>query len=259
MPLPPPFDARLVATRMLTPHVRELTFERADGQPMAFEPGQWVSVSLPRLPPLPPASDVEGANRGDGGPGKRSYSIASAPDGSPRFEMAITRVAGGRASSWLHALEPGVVLPFVGPHGFFTRTAADTAPALFVGTGTGFTPLRSMLRAAIAARNETPVSLLFGTRHEEDILYAEELQAIARENAFVRYEVTLSRPPSYWTRRQGYVQTHVRALWEELAARTGQAPHTYVCGLTRMVGSVRDLLRKEMGLGRELVHTERYD
>ena len=55
------------------------------------------------------------------------------------------------------------------------------------------------------------------------------------------------------------MQTHVCALWEELAARTGRAPHTYVCGLTRMVGSVRDLLRKEMGLGRELVHTERYD
>ncbi|HSY25389.1 MAG TPA: FAD-dependent oxidoreductase [Polyangiaceae bacterium] len=256
MPLPPPFDARLVATRMLTPHVRELTFERTDGHPMAFEPGQWVSVTLPRPPQ---ASEVEGASAGDIVPGKRSYSIASAPDGSPRFEVAVTRVAGGRGSAWLHALEPGIVLPFLGPHGFFTRTAAETNPAFFVGTGTGFTPLRSMLRAAIAAGNQTPVWLLFGTRREEDILYAEELRAIVREHPFVRYDVTLSQPPSSWTGRQGYVQTHVRALWEELAARTGRAPHTYVCGLTRMVGSVRDLLRKEMGLGRELVHTERYD
>jgi len=33
----------------------------------------------------------------------------------------------------------------------------------------------------------------------------------------------------------------------------------YVCGLERMVGSVRELLRKEMGLPRQQVHSERYD
>jgi CDP-4-dehydro-6-deoxyglucose reductase len=247
MPLPPPFDARLVATRTLTPHVRELTFERTDGSPMAFEPGQWVSLALP----LASASDAL--------PAKRSYSIASAPDGSPRFEIAVTRVASGRASTWLHAIEPGIVLPFLGPHGFFTRRPLDAAPSLFVGTGTGVTPLRSMLRAAIAAGSQTPMWLVFGTRHEEDILYEGELRAIANEHPFVRYEVTLSQPHSSWTGRHGYVQAHVRALWEELAARAGQAPHAYVCGLTRMVSSVRDLLRKEMSLARELVHTERYD
>ena len=34
MPLPPPFDARLVSARRLTPSVRELTFERLDAQPL---------------------------------------------------------------------------------------------------------------------------------------------------------------------------------------------------------------------------------
>ena len=37
------------------------------------------------------------------------------------------------------------------------------------------------------------------------------------------------------------------------------APHVYVCGLERMGGAVRDLLRKEMGLPRQQVHSERYD
>jgi len=32
-----------------------------------------------------------------------------------------------------------------------------------------------------------------------------------------------------------------------------------VCGLTKMVSSVRELLRKDMSLPRERVHTERYD
>jgi CDP-4-dehydro-6-deoxyglucose reductase len=253
MPLPPQFQARLVAARALTPHVRELTFERTGATPMIFEPGQWVSTSLPLAASALPSALNEA------GDAKRSYSIASPPDGSPRFEIAVTRVPGGRGSTWLHELPPGAELPFIGPHGFFTRPAANASPALMIATGTGVTPLRSMMQAALATGNRAPMWLLFGTRHEEDILYAEELRAAARAHSSIRFEVTLSQPPESWAGRRGYVQTHVRALWEELKLHAGEAPHVYVCGLSRMVGSVRDLLRKEMGLAREYVHAERYD
>ena len=245
MPLPPPFDARLVATRMLTPHVRELTFERADGQPMAFEPGQWVNALLPLAV-------------GDAPETKRSYSIASAPDGSPRFEIAVTRVQGGAGSTWLHAMTEGTVLRFSGPQGFFTRPLASP-PSLFVATGTGVTPLRSMLRASLSAGALAPTWVLLGVRHAEDMLYAPEFRALAERHRFVRFEPTLSQPPNDWIGRTGYVQAHVRALWNELAAASDVEPHAYVCGLQRMVGSVRDLLRKDMGIARERVHSERYD
>ena len=47
MPLPPPFEARVVGGRALSPGVREIGFERTDGQPMLFEPGQWLNLILP--------------------------------------------------------------------------------------------------------------------------------------------------------------------------------------------------------------------
>jgi CDP-4-dehydro-6-deoxyglucose reductase len=246
MPLPPPFDARLVRCRRLTPGVRELVFERLDGQPMRFEPGQWVNALLPIA-----RTQVEDV--------KRSYSIASPPDGSSRFELAVTRVPGGPGSTWLHEAEPGVVLPFVGPQGFFTRPAAGGPPSLMIATGTGITPMRSMVRAAVAAGSRAPMWILLGVRHEEDILYRDELQALSREHPFVRFETTLSRPRASWTGRRGWVQAHVRELWDALAAASDAPPHAYVCGLERMVGSVRDLLRKDMGLPRQQVHSERYD
>jgi CDP-4-dehydro-6-deoxyglucose reductase len=245
MALPPRFEARLVRTRALTSHVRELTFERVDAAPMTFEPGQWVSTALP--------IDVAG-----GPEAKRSYSIASAPDGSPCFEIAVTRVEGGRGSNWLHRMQTGSLLSLMGPHGFFTRPLAAPSPSLLIATGTGVTPLRSMMRAAIAAGSRAPMWLLFGARREEDVLYDVEFRAAARDHAFVRFETTLSQPRGPWPGRRGYVQTHVRELWAELA-QGGEKPHAYVCGLQRMVGSVRDLLRKELALGREQVHTERYD
>lgn len=244
MPLPPPFDARLVSARVLAPGVRELTFERADGAPCVFEAGQWVSLVLP----LPE------------GEARRAYSVASRPDGTPRFSLAVTRVDGGAGSTYLHTLEPGASVRTIGPQGFFTRQRPEGAPvqpALFVGTGTGVTPLRSMITDALVKGDRSPMFLLFGVRKEEDRLYADELEALSAEHANFRYAYTLSRPSDAWQGLRGYVQTHAEALWRELEPHG--APHLYVCGLERMVSAVRDLLRKQMGVDRKQVHSERYD
>jgi CDP-4-dehydro-6-deoxyglucose reductase len=246
MTLPQTFDARLVRARLLSANVRELAFDRLDGQPMMFEPGQWLNVLLP-----PAFGDVDGL--------KRSYSIASSPDGTPRFEIAITRVRGGPASTWLHGVEPGAVLPFVGPQGFFTRPAVGGPPALMIATGTGVTPMRSMMKASVSAGSPSPMWLLLGVRNENDILYRDEFGSLAREHPRIRFEPCLSQPGAAWQERRGYVQAHVRELWDQLVASSGALPHAYVCGLERMVGSVREMLRREMGLAREQVHAERYD
>jgi CDP-4-dehydro-6-deoxyglucose reductase len=243
MPVPPTFDARIVRAGPLSPSVRGIVLERVDGAPFVFEAGQWVNLVLPL-----PSGEV-----------RRAYSIASPPDGSPRFEIAVTRVQSGPGSTYLHALEPGVVLPTVGPQGFFTRPLENAPPALFVGTGTGVAPLRSMLRTAIARGHTAPVCILFGVRSQEDILYRDELDRIAPEHSGVAIEVTLSRPDDSWKGRRGYVQLHVRELYERLASGSSVPPHVFVCGLERMVGAVREILRKEMGLPRTSVHSERYD
>jgi CDP-4-dehydro-6-deoxyglucose reductase, E3 len=239
---PTAFAARLASARMLTSSVRELTFERDDGAPLAFEAGQWVSLDLP----------VDDALR-------RSYSIASAPDGSPRFEIAVTKVDGGRGSTYLHMIEPGTKVTASGPQGFFTRPSTKTGPSLFVGTGTGVTPLRSMLKDAVAKGDTRPLWLVLGVRTEADLLYRAEFDALAAKNANVRVFYTLSRGADDWTGLRGYVQTHTRALFTELVDLGQGAPHAYICGLERMVTGVREVLRKEMLVPREQVHSERYD
>jgi ferredoxin-NADP reductase len=241
MPVPPTFEARLVAARMLSPSVRELTFEREDGEPFVFQPGQWVNVFLP-------FDDL-----------KRSYSIASAPSSAPRFDLAVTHVRGGPVSSRLHELELGTRLRFVGPQGFFTRAPDSPHPSLMIATGTGITPMRSMITSALAAASTAPMWLLFGVRHEHDILYRDELEAMARKHRNIRLEITLSQPGDAWSGRRGWVQAHVRELWDAMTAFGSGEPHAYVCGLERMIASVRELLRKQMAIARQQVHAERYD
>ena len=239
---PTTFEAKLIRARALTPSVRELVFERADGEPFRHEPGQWVNLMLPLgEQPL-----------------KRAYSIASAPRSDGRFELAITRVEGGVGSNYLHAIEPGQSLLAVGPHGVFTRPV-DGPPSLFVATGTGIAPLRSMIHAAVEAGSGAPLWVLLGVREQEDLLYRDELEALALRHSNVRFIPTLSRANEAWPGRRGYVQTHVGSLYGELCAASEGEPHVFVCGLDRMVTAVKSLLRGDLNASRKHVHVERFD
>ena len=241
--VPETFEIELLLSERLAPSVKRLVFARADGRPLVFDAGQWLNLVLP----LP------------GGEIRRAYSIASRPDGTPQFEFAVTEVTGGPGSSYLASLAPGAKLRAIGPQGFFTRPPLDPAPALMVATGTGVTPLFSMMQTAVAAGSVTPMWLLLGVRRTADLLYRAELEALAASSPSIRLFFTLSQGEPEWTGRRGYVQTHITELWASLQKLERGEPHLYVCGLERMVSAVRQLVRKEMGVPRERVHSERYD
>jgi ferredoxin-NADP reductase len=225
--------------------VRHLTFERVDGRPFDFAAGQWVQLILP-------LTDEKGRSL------RRSYSIASAPMGGPRFELAVTKVDGGPGSTWLHALDVGAAVDVKGPAGTFTRPLDPAAPSLFIATGTGVAPFRGMIHDALAKGHTEPLWLLFGVRTPEEYLFRDELEALAAKHPCLRLEPSLSRPPPSWSGRTGYVQTHVKALWSELAERHPGA-RAYICGVKKMLTAAREVLRVELGVDRKQVHLEAYD
>ncbi len=232
-----PRSATLIQSRLISPSVVGLSLS-VGPDPMPFIAGQWIDLYVPT----------------PSGPIKRAYSIASAP-ADREVELAVTRVEGGVASPTLHALVPGDAVAFDGPLGFFTRDAAARAePALFVATGTGLSPFRSMLRERMAKPRQPPVTLLFGARSQADILWRDEIEQLASQDPSLRFEVTLSQPQAGWSGRTGYVQSHLAAL-----VREAGAPPVYICGLSKMVSEVRALLKSELQYDRKRIHSERYD
>jgi len=231
------FEVELASSRQLSPSVKSLVFRRCDGEPMQFAPGQFVNL-------LTSAGD------------KRSYSIASAPDGQSSFELAVTRVEGGVFSNELHQLELGGRLTAIGPEGLFTRKAEDERPSLFVGTGTGVAPLRSMIASALASGSQAPMRLLFGVRTEADVFYESDYRSWAQQ-ANVKVQVTLSRGSNDWSGKRGYVQHHLEEVLSELGQP--EVVQVYICGLSKMVAEVKELARGKLALPRRHVHVERFD
>ncbi len=230
----------LDSAEMLSPVVRSLTWRTVDGAPFSWVAGQWITLYR-----------QVGDETLD-----RSYSIATPPDPAApdRFELAVTLVEGGPVSTDLHAIEPGTVTEMQGPFGFFTMDhAPPDAPIVFVGTGTGVTPLRAMIRDELRTASDRPLTLLFGCRTPADILYRDELEALADAHERFAYHVTLSRPPDDWSGRTGYVQTHLPDFC------AGDRAHVYVCGLSNMIKGVRQTLKQNLGYDRKRIHSERYD
>ena len=227
--------AVLLNWRELTSEVHHFEFEVPEVETLTFEPGQFISI----------VENIEGEEI------TRAYSIASRPECN-RFSLCLNLVPGGHMSPVLFGLRPGHAIDFRGPLGMFTarHTGRDR---LLVATGTGIAPFRSMMAHHWATRAPEHITLLFGIRYPETILYREELERWQREHQNFRFLPTLSRAPEDWTGLRGHVQEH-------LADAVGDRRDidVYICGLKAMVDDVRARC-KAMGFDRRQIVTEKYD
>src|SRR5438067_6266043 len=226
--------ARLVESRELAPNTRHFEFEPPEWK-AAFVPGQFLSVT---------ASIGEDEIT-------RAYSIVSPPDGN-RFALCANLVEDGHLSPFLFALNPGDEIDFKGPYGAFIlrRPVSDS---IFVATGTGIAPFRSMLLSRLQEHPDRHFTLIFGVRYEHGLLYDGEFRALAARHANFEYQPTLTRPPENWTGRTGRIQQH---MLDALGDR--RDVDVYICGLREMVDDVRAKL-KEIGLDRKRIIYEKYD
>lgn len=240
------FTLRLADSRMLAPTVRHLAFERADGQPLAFVPGQFLQVHF---------------HYADGTATKRSYSVATVGDGrSPvqRIEIAVSYVEGGAATALLGGLAEGDTIEASGPYGRFCLQPGDAHPRyLLLATGTGVTPYRAMLPqlAEWLAPGGREAVLIYGARKEAELLYDEEFTAFAAAHPGFTYLSCLSREARAVPRatdRMGHVQTALPDL-----APAADRDIAYLCGNPNMVDAAFAAL-KEFGLPVPQIRREKY-
>lgn len=196
------------------PNANAKTFvlKTADGKPAAyFRAGQYLSVSL-----------TIGNSRIT-----RPYSISASPKWALEGKYAITvkRNPAGFAADWI--LENWKVGDQVtvsdGQGNFFYEDLRDAKRVVALAGGSGITPFLSMAYAIRDGIEDFELTILFGSRTEEAILFKQELDEIAAACPKVKVVHILSDEE-----KSGYEHGFITA---GLIEKYAKAPYSvFICG-----------------------------
>ncbi len=220
------FTARVSRVRDLTHDVRELDLRLMEPPQITFKAGQFVSFEVGQ-------NEKKQALI-------RPYSIASPPSQTETVTLLLNLVPGGPGSTYLFSLKEGDETQFKGPAGAFRLRDDPARDHLFVATGTGIAPIRSMLLALFEKDAAGSVTLFWGLRSRRDLYYQDKLAAWAKAHPRFTFTTTLSRPEDGWQGERGRV---TRLAEERIASVQNLA--VYLCGNSGMLQDVTGTIQKK--------------
>jgi ferredoxin-NADP reductase len=202
-----------------TDEVKSFRFARSPD--FFYSPGQWMIITIP-----------SGA-----GQLTKHFTISSSPTETEFLEFT-KKITEHEFSVALDVLESGDTAIIDGPYGEFTFVGEFPKVGMVTG-GIGITPLRSMIRYCADRNVLTDITLLFGNRNEQSIVFYDELSELARANPGLKVVHCLSRPDDPWKGRRGHVDR--AAITEEIPDYLERV--FFVCGPPALVDGLTGALR----------------
>ncbi|MCQ9427230.1 hybrid-cluster NAD(P)-dependent oxidoreductase [Pseudomonas sp. LJDD11] len=224
-----------------THDVKTFTFHCPDYSALAYEPGQFLTVS--------PVIDGQSVSR--------CYTLSSTPTRPFTFSITVKRVPGGAVSNWLHDnLRAGHALAASGPAGIFTPVAAPARKLLYLSAGSGVTPVMAMTRAAADLHADLDIVFVHSARTPKDIIFRDELARLERSMPRLRtlfFCEGLGDEPD-WSGPVG------RLSVEELQRQIPdyQEREVFTCGPKGYMDAVKSLLGSA-GFDMQRYHQESFD
>lgn len=227
----------------LTPTVNEyiIDFE----EEFEFKAGQFVNLSF---------KEGEQTLR-------KPYSICSKTTKSNQVTLCIKKVEGGKLTPLLFNKKEGDEVEIMGPLGLFTLDKLTKQKVVFIGTGTGIAPLKTMIYEILNKENfkaddETTyddskeINLILGCRYEEELLYKKEFEELEKNHANFKFIPVVSKPTEKWTQRVGHVQDNLESI-------NLMESQFFMCGLPLMIESTTQKL-EELGVLKENIFHEKF-
>ncbi len=169
---------------------------------------------------------------------KRSYSIANENINTNTLDFFIKNYNGGAMSNyWFNEAKKDDLLRIEGPKGTFFRRTQDVNHLIFLATGTGIAPVKSILENIKSLNKEGEFSniyLFWGNRYDLDFFWD------PREiDLPLTYFPVLSRERKYMVER-GYIQDILLSKAISLDKTA-----VYACGSDRMISEAQEKLIKK--------------
>jgi CDP-4-dehydro-6-deoxyglucose reductase len=214
--------ARIARLTPLAPDVMQVWLRLPSVERLRFHAGQYLDVLL-------------------AGGRRRSFSIASPPHDSELIELHVRRVSGGGFTERLfggaadEALAQGSLLRIEGPVGQFSYRAG-VAPVIMIAGGTGFAPLKSMLRHVLETGIARDIHFYWGARAAHDLYEEARVLEWLQRYPRLRYTAVLSAPGAdeLAHRRRGLVHEAVLADHASL-----EDFEVYAAGPPAMIEAIR--------------------
>lgn len=236
-------EAELVVADIIEETHDVKTFRLIGREPLLFsyKPGQFVTLSLPI----------------DGKEVKRSYSVSSSPSRPHTLELTVKRVPGGLVSNWLcDNTKLGDTLQIRGPAGKFSCFNYPSRKMLFIGAGSGITPLMSMSRWVVDTTADVDVILLASARTPQDIIFRKELENMAARNSNFRLVVTVTAGTHGTEAWSGFTGRCSAAMIQMIAPDLAER-HVFMCGPKPFSDAIKAHLQ-QIGFPLENLHTESF-
>ena len=208
-----------------------------------YEPGQYLTLEL----------EIDGKKV------RRAYSMNSSPLMDPYPLITVKRLKGGLVSNYINDnCKVGDSMEVLAPFGTFVpqMSSSNKKHYLLFAAGSGITPVISILKSILNFESNSKVSLLYGNRNAENILFNNELSQLNHEydGRFV-LKHTLSDPQGTWNGLMGRIdKIKVNSFIDGFAA-DDLAKEIFVCGPGEMIDTVISTL-KERGFQSDQIHKE---
>ena len=169
---------------------------------------------------------------------RRSFSMGNAPHDDELIQLHVRHVAGGQFTEHVFAkMKERDILRLEGPLGTFFLREDSAKPIVFVASGTGFAPIKSIIEHALRKGVSRPMVLYWGGRRPKDLYMNELPQKWAAEYPQqFRYVPVISDafPEDQWSGRTGFVH---RAVMQDFPDLSGH--QVYACGVPVMVDAAK--------------------
>jgi CDP-4-dehydro-6-deoxyglucose reductase, E3 len=172
---------------------------------------------------------------------RRSFSMGNAPHDDELIQLHVRHVPGGQFTDHVFGkLKERDILRFEGPLGTFFLRDDSAKPIVFVASGTGFAPIKSVIEDALRKAVARPMALYWGGRRPKDLY----MDALVRQWP-IRYVAVVSEALSedHWSGRTGFVHRAVMADSPDLSGH-----QVYACGVPAMVEAARRDFTQQCGL-----------
>lgn len=186
---------------------------------------------------------------------KRAYSICSEPTKTHGIELLInlqSQETPGPGTKYFQNLKIGEKMIFSGPLGEFYLKPLASEENIFIATGCGIAPIRSLILESI--RKNTKMTLFWGLRNEKEIFWAEEWDQLSEEIPEFSWELILSQPSEKWPLAKGRINELIKKY---LKKNKVENKSFYLCGNKEMIDQLSAELQV-LGINLNRIHSEKF-